>query len=146
MAGLLRRIRDRLTGGRVIARSGTPPPLRVRLRRRLTRSPKLSGDHTFDWTADDIINWKPPLVVPPELVRLAAMLQDFSPERRRVLAESETPNGWPAWWSRFYDRPGGWEGFKAECEEALTNYQQHGLPVDASLTLCELDRADGFTA
>lgn len=121
-----------------------------RLRERFRRKPAepvLSSDHTYDWTAEDIINPRPRIFMPPELVRLAAMLGDFSRERRDVLAESESPNGWPAWWAMYYDRPGGWESFKAECLKALDDFHESGYPIESTLTIIErFDREDGFTA
>jgi hypothetical protein len=124
--------------------------LRDKLRRWSSRRPAepvLSKDHSLDWTAEDIINPRPRIFMPPELVRLAAVLGDFSRERRDVLAESVSPNGWPAWWARYYDRPGwDWESFKAECLEALDNLHDSQIPVETTLTLIERDREGGFTA
>jgi hypothetical protein len=117
-------------------RLGPPPP-----------EPKLCADHTFDWTAEDIIHPWPRTFMADELIRLAAMLGDFSRERREVLAESESPNGWPAWWATYYDRPGwDWQSFRTECLEALDNLHDRQIPVESTLIIIEREREGGFTA
>jgi hypothetical protein len=89
--------------------------------------------------------WTPPVIVEPWIVHLAAELEGMSPERRATLQASESPNGWPARWARFYERPGGWPAFKAMCEEALINFHEYGRPITHSLIVCEEDReAHGF--
>jgi hypothetical protein len=127
--------------GRLIARSGPPPPLWVRLRRRLERAPKLSGDHSLDWTAEDIINpWPQRIELSPGLVRLAASLRGMSPERRQVLAESESGNGFHGWWAPHIERAGSWQAFRAMSLEALSNYHEHSIPVENTLAVYEQDR------
>jgi hypothetical protein len=106
-------------------------------------SPALSSDHTFDYTADDFA--RPPTVcMPPELTHLAGVLGSFSPERVQVLRESNTPNGWPEWWSRrFYgDDLEAWEVFKEMCFEALENFHTSGIPIESTLLACvqEMER------
>jgi hypothetical protein len=126
---------------RVLARTGSP----IRRRRILAstgvwhwweRRPKLSGDHAFDLMPDDFAR-RPTVYISPECVHLAAMLTGFSPERRRVLAESESGNGWPAWWERrFYSDSEEWETFKAMCLEALENFHTSGIPIENTLYVC----------
>ena len=123
---------------RVIARSGSWP-LRRRLARRFARRPKLSSDHTLDWTADDFA--RPPAVfIAPELVHLAAMLTGMTPERRQVLADSESGNGWPDWWRvRFYGEDAYWPDFQQACQEVFDNLDS-GIPAEN--TLLAIDLAD----
>jgi hypothetical protein len=109
---------------------------------RRSREPVLSSDHTLDWTAEDIINpWPPRIFIAPELVHLAAMLTGMTPERRQVLADSESGNGWPAWWkTRFYgDDDDCWEDFKLACAEVFDNLD-HGIAAEN--TLLAIDLAD----
>lgn len=111
-------------------------PLRIFRRR---REPVLSSDHSLDFTADDFSSPARVCFIAPELVHLAAMLTALSPERRQVLAESETPNGWPAWWrTRFYgDDDDHWEAFKLMCAEVFDNLDA-GIPAENSLVAIEL--------
>jgi hypothetical protein len=126
--------------GRLIARSGPPPPLRVRVRRRLSRPPKLSGDHSRDLMPDDFT--RPPLVcIPPQLVQLGAMLEGMSPERRLVLAESVSPNGWP-WWMAKWEEWIGWRAFLEMCEQAFSAIDE-GIPAANALYVI-VDEAGGF--
>jgi hypothetical protein len=121
---------------RVIAGTGSWP-----LWRRLTGRPQLSSDHSLDFTAEDIINpWWGRTPLAPELVHLAAMLTGMTPERRQVLADSESGNGWPGWWRvRFYGEDAHWPDFKLTCQEVFDNLDS-GIPAEN--TLLAIDLAD----
>lgn len=110
----------------------------LRLRRR-RRAPLPSRDEMAEgWDG-------PALAMPPHLIQLGAELEGMSAERGAVLAESETPNGWPIRWQRFYERPGGWKAFQAMCAEAFTNLDRQGISTAATLLACEEQRlAYGF--
>jgi hypothetical protein len=108
-----------------------------RLLQRFRRRPRPMGDHTLDFTAEDIINPWPRVVVPPEITQLGAWLSGFSPERRRVFEEAVSANGFPAWVHKRVEDFGGWEPFQRVCVEAL-HYLDLGVPAEASL-LCSLE-------
>lgn len=98
------------------------------------------GDHTFDYTADDFA--RPPMVeLPPDVVQVAAWLSGMSPERRQVLAESQSEEGCPVWVHKRASEWGGWEDFRDMCLEALYYLHEHGVPVEASLLVSLQDAA-----
>ena len=59
------------------------------------------------------------------------------PERRQVLRESETSNGWPRWLAKWEECAGGWPVFKALAEEVFEAIDE-GTP--AALRLCRDQR------
>ena len=99
-------------------------------------APEPMGDHRFDVMPDDFAH--PPAVpVPPEYEQLAAWLEGMTPERREVLRESETANGYPLWVKKWEECPAGWVVFKALCEEAFEEIDA-GRP--AVLRILEINR------
>jgi hypothetical protein len=106
------------------------------LRRRKLPEPVLTGDHSRDFTVEDFTR-PPQIVVDPRIVHLAAHLDGFTPERWAVLAEAETPNGFPIAFARWYSRPGmDFEAFKALCLDARLN-RHLGISYEHSLILSE---------
>jgi len=65
----------------------------------------------------------------------------MSEERRDILLAAECSDGFPAWWSAFYDRSGGWRGFQKACEQALTLYHSHGVDPQYTVLSIECERA-----
>ena len=106
----------------------------LRIRRRKPK-PMPKGDHAFDVTPD-LFEWPPTVYVPDRFIRLGAYLTDFTPERRRVLAESETSGGWPAWLAQHYEQEEYWWAFKELCAEVFTNLDA-GIPAERSLVEIE---------
>jgi hypothetical protein len=98
------------------------------------------GDHSLDWGPEDIIHPRPSVELPPDVVQLAAWLTGMSPERRIVLSDSESANGWPAWLGRWVGRYGDWQSFQAMAEQALSDFHDHDIPIEASLLAAEQDR------
>jgi len=83
--------------------------------------------------------------IPPAITRLAAELRAMTAARRDILLGAECSDGFPAWWSVFHNRPGGWAGFKTACGQALTLYHRDGLDPACTLVAIELERAEhGF--
>jgi hypothetical protein len=111
--------------------------LKERLHRRRVDRVLAAGDHAGDWSVEDFAT-TPPVEVPPQIVHLAAHLEAFSPERWQVLAAAETPNGFPACWSRWYTRPTmRWIDFQEMCVKAGEAYVLEGTPIEHSLILSE---------
>jgi hypothetical protein len=94
--------------------------------------PELSRDHSRDLTPDDFTRPQP-TVISPATVLLSRLLEDLGPERRRVLAESETSNGWPARWRLFYEDEDDWPQFRDGCVAALDDFHTHGRPLELAL-------------
>jgi hypothetical protein len=104
------------------------------------RRPRPMGDHTLDWTAEDIINPWPSGELPPDVVQLAAMLTGLTPERRLIFSEAVSGNGWPAWLGRWVERYGDWQTFQAMAEGALSDFHEHDISIEASVLSAEQDR------
>ena len=120
---------------RQLLRHRAPNPTTVTAEAVTEDFPALSSDHTFDFTADDFA--QPPTVyMPDRFIRLGAYLTDFMPERRQVLAESETSGGWPAWLAQHYEQEEYWPYFKEMCAEIFTNLDA-GIPAESSLVEIE---------
>jgi hypothetical protein len=112
--------------------------LRGLLRRRApdpTTVEPMGGDHRLDVTAD-LFDWPPTVYIPDRFIRLGAYLTDFTPERRRVLAESETPGGWPAWLAQHYEQEEYWPYLKEMCVEVFTTLDA-GISAERSLVEIE---------
>lgn len=69
--------------------------------------------------------------VGPRVTQLAAFFEALSPERRSILLESQTSNGWPVWLHR-YD----WSKLKQAAAEVFDAIDR-GVP--ATLTLKAID-------
>lgn len=97
------------------------------------QTPEPSSDHSHDrdFTVQDVLR-PPPVEIPPEVAQLGAMLTDMPPERRQVLSEAESENGWPAWWGRWVERM-GWDAFKHMCLRALADFHERGIAVEIAL-------------
>ena len=110
-----------------------------RLRRLFGRTDPVPA---LDWYCDG----PPRLILHPLAARLAYELEHMPEAKRVLLLDSETPSGWPAHrWAHFYDRPGGWVGFKRMCEE-VWKLEASGVPAADAVALIEQERKEyGFT-
>jgi hypothetical protein len=72
------------------------------------------------------------LPISPFMVRTAAEIALMSDDRRAILAESETSNGWPCRWDPLIDAVGGWEAFQRLVARLIENVRP-GVGVDTQL-------------
>lgn len=86
----------------------------------------------------------PPLVITPELRQLSAELAGMPESRREILLGSLSPNGWPARWARWYDRPGAWPAFKSLCREVWMNESVGIEPIYTILAREDDRKANGL--
>ena len=84
------------------------------------------SDHSGDLTPD-LFDWPATTYVPPEYEQLGSWLESLSPERRQVLAESVSSNGFPQWIQK-WEESGDWHGFLEMCELAFSAIDE-GIPA-----------------
>jgi hypothetical protein len=89
------------------------------------------GDHSHD--CDGWLDEPRPFVISPYMTRTAAELAYMSGERRAILAESESRDGWPARWDPLIEAVGGWIGFQTLVARLYENAEQRGIGIDAQL-------------
>ena len=85
-----------------------------------------SGDHSRDLTPD-LFDWPATTYVPDQFVQLGRWLESLSPQRRQVLAESVSSNGFPGWIQK-WEESGDWHGFLEMCELAFSAIDD-GVPA-----------------